>query len=240
MLQGDSFIDRLCLDVYAAQRAWIIEPVCIDLPGVTVALIRLENNLRLERCPHCRVDRPNLVMAAEFFTTNSEDTHQRIWRAYKCMRCGGATTAVATEPDNYIDGIFPEIEGRGSRHIPEKPRAFLEQAMASIHAPAGAVMLAASSVDAMLKEKGYVEGSLYFRIDKAATDHLITSAMAKWAHRVRLDANDQRHADMTATLPTQEDAKRSIQFTKALAEFLFVLPALVEAGLAATQPNNKS
>ena len=95
----------------------------------------------------------------------------------------------------------------------------------------------AYTIAGMLKEKGYVEGSLYFRIDKAATDHLITSAMAKWAHRVRLDANDQRHADMTATLPTQEDAKRSIQFTKALAEFLFVLPAQVEAGLAATQPN---
>ncbi|MCM3131134.1 hypothetical protein, partial [Paenibacillus sp. MER 78] len=35
--------------------------------------------------------------------------------------------------------------------IPERARTFLEQAIASIHAPAGAVMLTASSVDAMLK-----------------------------------------------------------------------------------------
>ncbi len=204
-----------------------------------MTLIRLGNHLRLERCPHCVVDRPNLIMAAEFFTTNSEDTHRRTWRAYKCVRCGGVTTAFAEEADAYVDGIFPEIERQGSRHIPEKPRAFLEQAMACIHAPAGAVMLAASSVDAMLKEKGYHDGPLYVRIEKAAGDNLITVDMAKWAHRVRLDANDQRHADMAASLPTQEDAKRSIQFTKALGEFLFVLPALVTAGLAATQQNKK-
>lgn len=203
-------------------------------------MIRLGNILRLQRCPHCLVDRPNLVMAAEFSTTDSEDNHRRLWRAYKCERCGGVTTASAKESDAYINEAFPRIEVQVSPHIPEKPRAFLEQAVASVNAPAGAVMLAASSVDAMLKEKGYVEGSLYFRIDKASDDHLITTAMATWAHRVRLDANEQRHAETTASLPTPEDAKRSIQFTKALAEFLFVLPALVKAGLASTQQNKKS
>ncbi len=146
-------------------------------------------------------------------------------------RCGGVTTAYAEASDDFTDGIFPYDEGKESKDIPQKPRAFLEQAIASIHAPAGAVMLAASSVDAMLKEKGYLDGSLYSRIDQAATDHLITDAMAKWAHQVRLDANDQRHADKDVNLPSEEDAKRSIQFTKALAEFLFVLPAWVEAGL---------
>ena len=204
-----------------------------------MALIRLQEHLRLERCPHCGVDRPNLSKVWETNTTNSEKTNKRLWRFYVCARCGGVTTAYANEPDDYTDGIFPYDEGKESKDIPQKPRAFLEQAIASIHAPAGAVMLAASSVDAMLKEKGYIEGSLYARIDKAANDHLITDAMAKWAHRVRLDANDQRHADQSAPLPTEEDAKRSIQFTRALAEFLFILPAWVEAGLAATQEEKK-
>ena len=56
-------------------------------------------------------------------------------------------------------------------------------------------MLSASSIDAMLKSKGYKKGNLYKRIEKAAEDHLITSEMAKWAHQVRLGANDERHAD---------------------------------------------
>ncbi|KAJ0346998.1 hypothetical protein COL154_013858 [Colletotrichum chrysophilum] len=86
-------------------------------------------------------------------------------------------------------------------------------------------MLCAWAVDAMHKIKGYADGSLYARIEKAATDHLITTDMATWAHEVRLDANGQRHADQAEELPDQQDASRAIDFSKALAEFLFILPS---------------
>ncbi len=101
---------------------------------------------------------------------------------------------------------------------------FLNQSIGSKHAPSGAVMLAASSVDAMLKEKGYKDGKLYGRIVKAVSDHLITAEMGKWAHEVRLEANDQRHADEEAPMATKEDAERIIEFALSLAQFLFVLP----------------
>ncbi len=91
-------------------------------------------------------------------------------------------------------------------------------------------MLTASAVDAMLKDKGYKDGSLNARIDLAAKDHLITAEMAAWAHEVRLEANDQRHADESASLPDAADAKRVIEFANALAQFLYVLPARVERG----------
>ena len=98
-------------------------------------------------------------------------------------------------------------------------------------------MLAASAVDAMLKAKGYKDDSLYARINQAVTDHLITKDMGKWAHDVRLDANDQRHVDDKAALPTEADAKRVVEFTKSLAMFLFVLPAMVTRGIKeAEQP----
>lgn len=162
-----------------------------------------------------------------------------MWRAYVCARCGGLVTAYIKEKGRYIEDIFPYDEGKRSKDIPEKARSFLEQAISSIHVPAGALMLAASSVDAMLKNKGYVDGSLYSRIDKAEKDHLVTSDMAKWAHRVRLDANDQRHADRDAPLPTENDAKRAIAFTEALAQFLFVMPAMVDEGLRDAQPKEE-
>jgi len=91
-------------------------------------------------------------------------------------------------------------------------------------------MLAASSIDAMLKAKNYKEGSLYSRIDQAAADHLITAEMAAWAHDVRLDANDQRHADEAESLPSDEDARRALDFAEALGDFMFVLPARVKRG----------
>jgi len=91
-------------------------------------------------------------------------------------------------------------------------------------------MLTASAVDAMLKDKGYKEGTLNSRIDAAAKDHLITSEMAAWAHEIRLDANDQRHADENAGLPNDTDADKVIEFANALAQFLYVLPARVARG----------
>lgn len=92
-------------------------------------------------------------------------------------------------------------------------------------------MICASAVDAMLKEKEYTEGTLNDRINKAAAEHLITDAMAEWAHEIRLDANIQRHADKDAGLPTYEDAKLTFDFAIAFAEYLFVLPSKVERGI---------
>ena len=139
----------------------------------------------------------------------------------------------AKEDGGEITEIYPE-PSRVNEDIPERARTYLEQAVNSIHAPIGAVILAASAVDAMLKEKGYKKGDLYPRIEQAAKDHLITEGMSQWAHQVRLDANAQRHADDSTPLPTTEDAKRSIDFAKALGQFLFVLPARVTRGIQAT------
>ena len=94
--------------------------------------------------------------------------------------------------------------------------------------------MAASAVDAMLKAKGYTEGNLYPRINKAAVDHVITEEMAQWAHEVRLEANDPRHADVNNPLPSQADAVRSIDFVQALGQLLFVLPERVKRGRAKT------
>ncbi len=89
-------------------------------------------------------------------------------------------------------------------------------------------MLTASAVDAMLKDKGLNVGNLNSRIDAAAKNHLITPEMAAWAHEIRLDANDQLHADEEADLPDSANAAKAIEFANALAQFLYVLPARVE------------
>lgn len=204
-----------------------------------MVLIEVAEQLRAERCPFCNVDRPNLEKIWETYTENSEKEKKRFWRFYKCARCGGVVTATAKAPGQYANAIFPFQEA-AAKELPKKAHTYLEQSIQSIHAPAGAVMLAACSVDAMLKDKGYTEGSLYKRIEKAAADHLITEAMAKWAHQVRLDANDQRHADEEASFPTEEDAKRSIHFVKALGQFLYVLPAMVEKGIEESKPEEQT
>ncbi|TAL74802.1 MAG: DUF4145 domain-containing protein [Rhodanobacter sp.] len=191
--------------------------------------MRLEGQLRLPRCPHCGVDSPMLPMVHQFGTADAAGTNKRTWLVYSCRRCGGAILAGGAQVNQPVQEMYPSSRDV-DESVPDTPKQYLTQAMNSRHAPAGAVMLAASAVDAMLKAKGYSDGSLYSRIDGAAANHLITSEMALWAHEVRLEANGQRHADGQFTLPSVEDANRVIAFAEALAEFLFILPARVSRG----------
>jgi hypothetical protein len=188
------------------------------------------NQLELERCPHCKVAKPLLNRVWNMDTADHAKGNRRFWSAYLCKSCGGVVLAVSPIDSNHdIACIWPAPQAV-AEEIPARAREFLSQAIASLHAPAGAVMLTASAVDAMLKDKGHKDGSLNSRIDAAAKAHLITAEMAAWAHEIRLDANDQRHADEAASLPSEADAAKAIEFSNALAQFLYVLPARVERG----------
>ena len=202
-----------------------------DVLATRKFFMRLIGQLDLMRCSHCGVDSPTLPLVHNMQTKAVDGSNPRHWGVYVCRRCGGAILAYGGAMNDRVLGIFPAMSSV-EETVPGTAREYLVQAMNSRHAPAGAVMLAASSVDAMLKAKGLDAGSLYSRIDKAAADHLITSDMAAWAHDVRLEANGQRHADGNFSLPTSVDADRVIDFAKALAELLFVLPARVSRGRA--------
>jgi len=188
------------------------------------------NLLELDRCPHCNVDTPHIGQRNTFISQSHGGGNARSWVVYSCSRCGGAI--LTGRPSNHADitEMYPSGD-EVDEVLPERARKFLSQALHTLHAPSGSVMLSASAVDAMLKEKEYLEGSLYSRIDKAVEDHLITEEMGRWAHDIRLDANDQRHADIESPLPTDQDARRCVDFALALGEFLFVLPAKVRQGL---------
>lgn len=190
----------------------------------------LSENLLLDRCPHCSVAKPNLRKQYHTETNDHAGGTRRTWGIYVCGTCGAIVSAWAHQHNQEVIEYFPQSSSV-DKDIPERPKAFLKQAQESLHAPAGAVMLAASAVDAMLKHRKYAEGSLYSRIEKAVEEHLLTPEMASWAHAVRLDANDQRHADDAATFSTPEDAKRVLEFALALGEYLFVLPARIKRGI---------
>ncbi len=194
----------------------------------------LNKNFELEKCPHCRIDNPNLSEINRFKTSNHKNQNERSWVVYSCSRCGGVVVASSNSFGAEAREYFPSNPSVDDS-LPSKAKSFLKQAHDTVHAPAGCIMLCASSIDAMLKEKGYSDGSLNSRINQATNDHLITEEMKAWAHEVRLDANDQRHADEDAGLPTINDAKRTIEFANALAEYLFVLPSKVTRGIQRTE-----
>ena len=190
-------------------------------------------NLDLERCSHCGIAKPHTPRVGQMIVTNQRG--QRWWAMYACNVCGGVILAASNQNENGpVTEYYPRVQGP-SEAIPERPREYLRQAQESLSQPAGAVMLCASAVDAILKNKDFKDGSLYDRINQAAKTNLITADMAKWAHQVRLDANDQRHSEETAQLPTPAEAERSLRFAIALAEVLYVIPAQVTRGIEETK-----
>ncbi len=182
------------------------------------------------RCPHCKIDSPSLRQQSSLFETyNHWQSQKRLWGVYVCERCGGVLLA-GTRGSGEANELYPS-EDSVDEAVPSRAAAYLQQARDSASAPAGAIMLCASAVDAMLKAKGYSDGKLFGRIDRAKADNVITDGMAEWAHQVRLEANDQRHSDDGSDLPSFEEASQTIEFTSALAELLFVLPARVTRGI---------
>jgi len=190
--------------------------------------------LILERCPHCRVDNPSLRESSTIQTNDHEGHNERVWSIYICGRCGGVVSAASFKPQSYVHEYYPALDSIDDS-IPSPAYNYLQQANDSLYTPSGSIMLSASAIDAMLKLKGYKNGKLYTRIKKAANEHLITDDMAKWAHEVRLSANEQRHADEESGLPTLKDAQHTLEFAKALGLFLFILPSRIEKGIEAAE-----
>ena len=138
--------------------------------------------------------------------------HDTIHSADAClMVCASALDAMLQEKAKELKKGPPKNQGDAATEqqpITDKPDATLQE-----------------------KAKELTKGSLKNRIDAAAEQRLITEGMAKWAHQVRLEANDSRHPEKDKPLATQEEAEQCLEFTMALAEILFVLPARVTRGI---------
>jgi hypothetical protein len=119
--------------------------------------------------------------------------------------------------------------------IPAIAREYLQQAMDTLASPDASAVMSGSAVDAMLKQLKYSSGSVYERIDQAVADHVLTDAMGKWAHEVRLGSNRPRHADEKTPHVSSDEAKQSLEFAEALGSFLFVLTARIQKGTLAAQ-----
>ena len=153
-----------------------------------------------------------------------------------CFTCGAIVTASSNrQGDTYwVEAIFPSPKV-AHEDLPPVAKTFLQQAFQTLQAPDAAAMVAGSAVDAMLKAKGYEDGSLYSRIDSAKQDGVLTQGMADWAHSVRLGSNRPRHSDVERPHVTYEEARQSVDFAEALGNFLFVLTARIARGIEAAQ-----
>jgi Domain of unknown function (DUF4145) len=216
--------------------------------GGIAVMMKTTTHFNLPRCPHCNTANPTLQRVTQCNAVPQKTAlipfpgpgYYIQWHIYICASCAGLVAAATTIQQNYghspIEGpalwVVPELNAL-SPDIPPRAASYLAQARETLSSPSASVVMSASAVDAMLKERGYTDGKLYSRIEAAQTGGLLTENMADWAHDIRLDANDERHADCDATGATSADAKRCLEFAETIAELLFVLPARVKRGRAA-------
>lgn len=196
--------------------------------------LHFANNLRLPKCPHCGVAKPQIAMVWQSEFIGVDRLPPRIWATYMCTSCGALVLTAGHEgvnaPNGPVASIYPGLK-QAAAELPEMARTFLQQAYETLHAPDAAAVMAGSAVDAMLKDKKYEKGSLYERIDKAVEEHLLTPAMGDWAHWVRLGSNRPRHADKDKPHISPEEARQAVEFADALGQFLYVLSSRISKGI---------
>ena len=116
--------------------------------------LEMGNTLGLHRCPHCGIAKPLMSRCSLGHKTSGENA---LWAAYVCSSCNNVLTAKGQIINGriYVDETFPRAKSVKGE-LPEPARKYLEQAHQTIgEAPDAATMVASSSVDAMLKSKGF-------------------------------------------------------------------------------------
>lgn len=194
----------------------------------------------VSRCPHCGIANPQLPRqwGSDGIIPPGNGTAGSRWCVHACTTCGGLILAKGLPGDTHtnavIVAIIPDIKSAAAE-LPDVAKNFLQQAYETLHAPDAAAVMAGSAVDAMLKSRGYKDGNLYSRIDQAVADHVLTEAMGRWAHEVRLGANRPRHADAESPHLSPDEARQSVEFAEALGMFMFVLTSRIEKGIEMAQ-----
>jgi hypothetical protein len=165
-----------------------------------------------------------------------------MWATFRRTTCGGVVLAKGAPNAQVSNALVVEVlpsTKPAHEDLPDQAKRFLQQAFETLNAPDAAAVMAGSAVDAMLKELGYKDGSVYDRIKKAVENHILTEGMGTWAREVRLGANRPCHADAEHPHVSIEEAKQSVEFAEALGYFLFVLTKRVERGMAAAKAASK-
>ena len=190
-----------------------------------------DNKFHIDSCPHCQINKPNLQQVYNANFRDSENSKKGTWYVFCCNNCYKLVTVeTAFDSPTNITKYFPSNEII-SKDIPYPAKKYLEDAIKTVSSPSASILVASRSLDEMLMEIGYEDKNLYDKLKHASADGNITSDMESWAHKVRLVANDERHSKKYSSEATEEDAKNTIELLKAFAQYLFVLPAMIQTGI---------
>lgn len=149
----------------------------------------------------------------------------------KCGNCAGYVMVLwsASELGRlYAFRVLPwplKIDS-APKHWPESVGRFWVQANRSLNDENwdAAAVMARSSLQAALRDKGAKGSSLKAEIDNLAETGLLPPIIKEWSHNVRELGNDSAHPKPDQAPAVPKDAKDIVQFLDFLLEYLYDLP----------------
>jgi hypothetical protein len=153
----------------------------------------------------------------------------------RCGNCGGYVLALwsATSMPIDLQGIhdyrvlpWPQRLDQYPSHWPEPVGRHWKQAQRTLlneDWDAAAVM-ARSSMQAALRDKGAVGGSLKQEITDLASKGVLPPLMEEWSHHVRELGNDSAHPKPNQPATEPRDAQDIVQFLTFMLQYLYDLP----------------
>ena len=147
----------------------------------------------------------------------------------RCLRCGAPILVNQDNIGNMVEGdvwdtpvtIFPSQDLHLSSSAPAPIRNAFDEAAASFRARAytAAAIMCSKTLEGICQSQGDNTGSLASSLRKMKHDGLIDNRLFEWSDTLRLAGNEAAH-DVKVTV-SKEDAKDMLDFTNAIAEYLF-------------------
>lgn len=163
---------------------------------------------------------------ASYYDHEDDDPFPGKWTFAKCPRCTLPLLAVQCDYGDGIDAdtpsrVFPPQDRQMGTAVPESIRLAFNEAMVCFKAKAytASTIMCRKTLEGLCAEHGVKARNLSLSLKKLKDEGVIEARLFEWAEALRTLGNEAAHG--VASVITPQDAKDIIEFTEALAEYVF-------------------
>lgn len=182
----------------------------------------------LLECKDCSALVDASVIATHLVPGDPDDTlgWPELWTFAACPRCKRPMLAIQVDSgDGFADDTpfrrYPPPDQRLGWSVPKQIRKAFSEAVTCYKAKAytACAIMCRKSLEGMCADHGVREKTLALSLKKLKDTGVIELRLFEWAEALRQLGNEAAHDVATQTTP--DDAKDILEFTEALAEYIF-------------------
>jgi hypothetical protein len=173
-------------------------------------------------CPHCGIH------AQVVFYTGNPMKSDGV-KIGTCAQCSKPIYIVESAARGLLD-YYPKRIPRADAAVPEKIASDFVEACKCLDVGAfrACATMCRRAVQTVALDQGGKGETLFKQVEDLAERHVITPALAEWAHQARAIGVAGAHADVPSDV-NEEDAAAALKFTESLIEYVYVIPATIAA-----------